>query len=191
MQVISGKAKGHRLKSPKNVRPTTALVRGAIFSMLENLAPQPQRVADLYAGTGALGIEALSRGAIWVDFVEQNAKCCAAIRENLKLTGFTAQARIYCLRATKALPLLQRPYDVIILDPPYSDSSLPSWLPTLITSPLVNQDSTIVVQHSSHSPLAPAYGRFHLVRRKRYGETQLSIYQQEEEVDNSSVSRHL
>lgn len=191
MQVISGKAKGHRLRSPRGVRPTTALVRGAIFSMLEKLAPEPERVLDLYAGSGALGIESLSRGAKWVDFVEQNHKCCAVIKENLAATGLATQARVYCQSAAKALSLLHEPYDVIILDPPYSDSSLPSLLPTLANSPLVDKDSIIVVQHSSHSPLASAYGRFHLVRQKRYGETHLSIYQQEEEVDNSSLSRHL
>lgn len=190
MQVISGKAKGCHLKSPRSIRPTTALVRGAVFSILENLVPQPARVLDLYAGTGALGIEALSRGARWVDFVEQNPRCCAIIKENLKLTGLAAQTKVYCQSVAKALSFLQGHYDVIILDPPYADFYLPSLLYSLVTSSLADRNSVIVVQHSSHLSLAPAYSEFHLVRHRCYGETRLSIYQQEEEVDNSSLSRH-
>ena len=88
MRVIAGKAKGHRLKVPKGTitRPATDLVRGAIFSILENTTDNWERVLDLFSGSGALGIEALSRGAGWVDFVERKARCCAIIRENLAKT---------------------------------------------------------------------------------------------------------
>ena len=86
MRVIAGTAKGHRLKVAKGTitRPATDLVRGAIFSILENIAGHWEQVLDLFSGSGALGIEALSRGAGWVDFVERQPRCCAIIRENLE-----------------------------------------------------------------------------------------------------------
>ncbi len=88
MRVIAGRAKGHQLKVPKGTgtRPATDLVRGAIFSILETTTSNWSRVLDLFAGSGALGIEALSRGAGWVDFVEREPRCCSIIRENLEKT---------------------------------------------------------------------------------------------------------
>lgn len=193
MQVIAGKAKGCVLKSPKGARtrPTTALVRGAIFSILQKLLPCPSRVLDLYAGTGALGIEALSRGAEWADFVERDPRCCALIRENLERAGLAAQARVYCLPVAQALPLLPGQYDLILLDPPYADLSLPSLLTTLSSSKLADGNSILVVQHSRHVPLSAAYGRLRRLKQRRYGETCLSIYQQEGEVDHRTLPRQL
>ena len=178
MRITAGKVKGHRLKMPKrsSVRPTTEMVREAVFSILENIVPHWSRVLDLYAGSGALGIEALSRGAEWADFVEQDPRCCATIRENLEHTGLAGQARVYCCSVAKALSLLQESYDVILLDPPYSNSSLERVLDTLVKSKLVSKDSIIVVQHSSHLPLALAYDSFHLLKNRQYGETFISIY---------------
>ena len=108
MRVIAGKAKGHGLKSLRGsgIRPTSDMIRGAIFSMLESVATDWSRVLDLYAGTGALGIEALSRGAEWADFVEKNPRLCALIKENLERTGFTPQGNVYCVSAAKALLIL-------------------------------------------------------------------------------------
>jgi len=83
MRVITGKVKGPHLKFPRGTktRPVTDIVRGAIFSILENITDDWARVLDLFAGSGALGIEALSRGAGWVDFVESERKCCDIIKE--------------------------------------------------------------------------------------------------------------
>ncbi|GAG96620.1 unnamed protein product, partial [marine sediment metagenome] len=94
MRVIAGKAKGHRLKAPKRAatRPATDLVRGAIFSILETATSDWTQVLDLFSGSGALGIEALSRGAGWVDFVEHNPLCCGIIKQNLAKTKLGAQA---------------------------------------------------------------------------------------------------
>ena len=92
VRVITGKAKGHRLKVLKGTvtRPATDLVRGAIFSILETAASDWAQVLDLFAGSGALGIEALSRGAGWVDFVEREPRCCGIIRQNLEKTKLAA-----------------------------------------------------------------------------------------------------
>ena len=112
MRVIAGKAKGHRLKVPTGtyVRPATDLVRGAIFSILETTADDWSLVLDLFAGSGALGIEALSRGAGWVDFVDHEQRCCDIIRQNLEKTGLTAQTHIYCCSVAKAITFLDKEY---------------------------------------------------------------------------------
>ena len=181
MRVIAGKAKGRGLRSPRHsTRPTTGLVRGAIFSILQPMVSGPWRVLDLYAGSGALGIEALSRGAGWVDFVEHDPKCCAVIKENLERTGFASQAKVYCCSVNKALSMLGGMYDIVLLDPPYSDSSLVNTLSDLFSSRLVGAGSTIVVQHTSHQPLLPDIKQFRLVKSRYYGDTCLSIYQQED-----------
>lgn len=179
MRIITGRAKGRQLKSPKSsaTRPTTALVRGAMFSALDSVAGDWDRILDLYAGSGALGIEALSRGAGWVDFVEKAPKCCAIIKENLKITGFTTQAKVYCCSVNKALSILEGEYDIVLVDAPYTDSTLVETLEDLFSSPLVGEDSTIVVQHSTRQPLPEELEKLHLIKDKYYGDTCLSIYQ--------------
>ena len=179
MRVIAGTAKGHRLKSPKglSIRPTSDLVRGAIFSMLESLPVDWSHALDLYAGTGALGIEALSRRAEWADFVEKDQRCCTLIRENLKATGLTEKARVYCLRVEKALTLLQGEYGIVLLDPPYSEPLAPTFLDNLFSSGLTGAQSTIVVQHPRRLSLQTNYGDFQRVKNLCHGDTLVSAYQ--------------
>lgn len=180
MRIITGRAKGQRLKSPKTsaTRPTTALVKKALFSSLDSLADDWERVLDLFAGSGALGIEALSRGAGWVDFVEKAPKCCVIIKENLERTGFTSQAKVYCCSVNRALTRLNGEYGIIFLDAPYSDPSLVGTLGDLFSSQLVGTASTVAVQHSSRQPLPPEIENLHLIRDRHYGDTCLSIYKQ-------------
>jgi 16S rRNA (guanine(966)-N(2))-methyltransferase RsmD len=110
MRVIAGTAKGHHLIGPDRrlTRPATDLVRGAIFSMLEGLAADWSLVLDLFSGTGAMGIEALSRGAGWADFVDRQRRCCDIIKQNLEKTHLSAMARVYCLEVDKAITLLDK-----------------------------------------------------------------------------------
>ena len=181
MRVIAGRARGRGLKSPRDsTRPTTGLVRGAIFSILQPMVSNSRRVLDLYAGSGALGIEALSRGAGWVDFVEHDPRCCGVIKENLKRTGFTSQAKVYRCSVNKALSMLSGVYDIVLLDPPYSDPSLVDTLSNLFGSQLIGAGSTVVVQCSSHQTLPADIAHFHLIKSRYYGDTCLSIYQQED-----------
>jgi len=181
MRVIAGKAKGQWLKSPRKspIRPTTALVRGAIFSMLESTANSWSQVIDLFAGTGALGIEALSRGAEWADFVEQNPRCCAVIGENLERLRLTSQAKVYCCPVERALHLLGEEYDIIFADPPYSGPPLVNTLEELLGSKIVGAKATVVVQHSSHQQLPLTLRWLQLVKQRHYGDTWVSIYGQE------------
>jgi 16S rRNA (guanine(966)-N(2))-methyltransferase RsmD len=178
MRIIAGKAKGQHIKSPRGVslRPASDLIRGAIFSILESIDADWFSVLDLYAGTGSLGIEALSRGAGWADFVEHNPKCCAIIKENLERSGLAAQAHVYCSSVTKALSFLKGTYGIILMGPPYQDLSITETLQQLADSCLVGAGSTVVVQHSHRLLLGSAYGNSLLIKERRHGDTCISVY---------------
>lgn len=182
LRVTAGMAKGRILRGPRRpaLRPTRGLVKEALFSMLASLTPNLGRVLDLYAGVGALGIEALSRGAHWVDFVERDPSACALIRQNLASTGLGDRSRVYRLPATKALSLLSQGYDIILLDPPYGGDELEKSLGALGESPLVGKETLVVAEHSSRKALAPRYGRLALLKTRRYGDSSLSIFRQED-----------
>jgi len=181
MRVIAGTAKGHRLKVPKGTttRPATDLVRGAIFSILETSANDWEQVLDLFAGSGALGIEALSHGAGWVDFVERKPRCCAIIKENLEKTKLAAQAHVYCCSVAKALAFLDKEYSIILMDPPYSNLSIGSLVAQLATSKLVGADTTLVVTHSPHLPLNSTYMTLNLIKEHRHGDSCIAVYRKE------------
>jgi len=181
MRVIAGKAKGHRLKVPKGTttRPATDLVRGAIFSILENVANDWTEVLDLYSGSGALGIEALSRGAGWVDFVERKPRCCDIIRENLEKVKLTGQAHVYCCSVAKAFSFLDKEYDIILMDPPYSDSSIGTLIEQLANSRLVGKETTLVVTHSPHLILDSSYASLNIIKEHRHGDSYIAIYRKE------------
>ncbi|MFC2024910.1 16S rRNA (guanine(966)-N(2))-methyltransferase RsmD [Chloroflexota bacterium] len=181
LRVIAGKAKGHRLKVPKGTptRPATDLVRGAVFSILETATDDWEQVLDLFSGSGAMGIEALSRGAGWVDFVERVAKCCAIIRENLEKTKLAAQAHVYCCSVAKAFSFLDKEYSIILMDPPYSNSSIGNLIAQLATSKLVGADTTVVVTHSPHLSLNSTYGTLNLIKEHRHGDSCIGVYRKE------------
>ena len=180
LRVITGTAKGMHLKVPTTgLRPATDLVRGAIFAMLENLTDDWSRVLDIFSGSGALGIEALSRGADWVDFVDREWRCCDIIKINLEKTKFTDQARVYCMTAAKALSILDKEYSIVLMDPPYADTSIGDVVEQLANSNLINQDSIVVVTHSSRFSLKPNYGVLTQFKEHRHGDSTISIYRKE------------
>jgi 16S rRNA (guanine966-N2)-methyltransferase len=121
MRVVSGQAKGRRLRAPKGlrVRPTADHVRQAVYDIL-GPAPRDARVLDLFAGSGAMGIEALSRGATEAAFVEQDREACAAILANLELTGLRSRGVIRRADASRWLDRRRvEPFDLVLIDPPY------------------------------------------------------------------------
>ncbi len=178
MRVIAGQAKGHHLKFPRgtDTRPATDLVRGAIFSILENMTADWERVLDLFSGSGALGIEALSRGAGWVDFVEREPKCCAVIKENLEKTGLAERAHVYCRSVSRAIAFLEGEYGIILMDPPYADRSIGRAIEQLAVSPLVRKDTIMVVTHSPRLSLEPVYGPLELIKEHRHGDSCIALY---------------
>ncbi len=182
MRIISGSAKGRQLKAPKGrTRPTSDLVRGAIFDMLASMgAPLVGgRVLDLYAGSGALGLEALSRGARWVDFVEQDPLAAQTIKQNLAALGFADRAKVYKLTARRALRVVEGPYDIIFMDPPYSLPNFVGAVEEVVRSGPAGPGTVLVVEHPRHVTLPDELDGFALVRQRAYGGTAVSIYVKE------------
>ncbi len=189
MRVITGSAKGHKLKAPKGLstRPMLDRVKEALFSVLEGYGPIHGRVLDLYAGTGSLGIECLSRGAAWADFVEQSAHVCRIIRENLAHTKLAGQARVVQMPVARYLATT-RPtgkYAIILMDPPYADPAIEDTIRAVGASGLLEDDGLLIVGHSPRVVLADAYGPLHRLKFRRLGDSCFSIY---ERADDSASS---
>jgi 16S rRNA (guanine966-N2)-methyltransferase len=136
------------------------------------------RTLDLYAGTGALGIEALSRGAAWADFVERSPRLCAVIRENLERTGFRQQAQVLALPAARAVETLaQERYDLVFMDPPYEENAaLESVVQALLRHGMVRTGGMMVVEQGARTTLDFARSGLRAVQQKRYGDTAVSLY---------------
>ena len=179
MRVVGGVARGRSLKSPPaGVRPTADRVREALFDALEARGVEFEQMLDVFAGSGALGIEALSRGDGRCDFVESNAKAAATIRENLASTGFEARGRVFRLRAEQAPDRLDRQYSLLFLDPPYDDEACARDVERIAGSGLIAPDATLVLEHSSRSDAPARLGKLQLDWSRRYGDTQVSMYQE-------------
>ncbi len=184
MRVSGGEARGIRLKGPTvaGVRPTTERVRAAIFNILESSQVDDLRVLDLFAGTGSLGIEALSRGAAWADFVERNRRQSRDLQDNLARAGFAHAGRIHCadvLRWLAALPPDDpaQPYGLALLDPPYRMGDPTPTLQSLGDSGLLARDATVVVGHSSRLTLPDRIDQLRQYDRRRYGDNAIAFYQ--------------
>jgi 16S rRNA (guanine966-N2)-methyltransferase len=181
MRVIAGEAKGHNLKGPPSTatRPMTDKIRQALFNVFASLGIEPDRVLDLYAGTGSIGIEALSRGATWADFVDQNAAACAVIRANLVHTKFRDISHVHQMPVAAFLNRREEPYDLVILDPPYADPEIVSTLNRVAESSLVQSGSVVVVGHSPRVTLPDETGRLIRLRLRCHGDSCFSIYEWE------------
>lgn len=183
MRVIAGSAKGHHLKEPASAatRPTADKIKGALFAMLDSLwGVEDARVLDLYAGTGALAIEALSRGAAWADLVEENRAACTVIRENLARTRCADRAAVHCMTVRTALAAPHftqgRAYDIILLDPPYADPDIGHVMEMTASSGLIADDSVVVLEHARRFPVRACYGRLQVLKTRCHGDTCLSIF---------------
>ena len=169
------------MKAPANagLRPSSERVRGALFSMLDSAGVELRRVLDLYAGTGSIGIEALSRGAGWVDFVERDRGLARTIGDNLKATGLSDRGRVHVLDVGKAVEALSGEYDLIFMDPPYADEPVDRVLGLIGEKGLCSATGLLIVEHAKRRPIKERYGGFVLEKEKTYGDTMLSIFQSE------------
>ncbi len=181
MRVIAGTAKGVPIKFPKGAptRPATELVRGAIFSMLTSAQADFTRVLDLFSGSGSLGIEALSRGAGWVDFVDRDRRACAIIRENLERARLAGQARVHCQDVSCAISNLDGEYGVVLMDPPYADRTIGVVVSELANSKLITKETIVVITHSARFQLEKSYGPLNLRRELRHGDSVIAVYRKE------------
>jgi 16S rRNA (guanine966-N2)-methyltransferase len=178
LRVIGGTLRGRRLATPpgRHTRPTSDKVREAIFSALGALLDlDGARVLDLYAGSGALGIEALSRGAVQCTFVEAHARTAAGIRANLEHLGLSRDvAPVVVARAERWLAAASQPPATLVLaDPPYAGTGHDALLDALARSPAVAGGAVIVLETAAGQALAPP-SRLELRRTKVYGDTQVA-----------------
>lgn len=185
VRVIAGEAKGFHLKAPKGMltRPMADKIKGALFSMLASLDVESRHVLDLYAGSGAVGIEFLSRGAEWLDAVEQRADALAVIAENLAHTKFAGQAAVHkgTVEAFLARPLLPRAYDTVMMDPPYADPKIAAVMAAVaarVPDRGVLPGAVLIVGHSPRVALPEQVGIFGLVRKRVHGDSGFSIYRE-------------
>ena len=182
MRVGGGEARGRRLKgaAAPGVRPTTERVRAAIFNILAEEQYFDRRVLDLFAGTGSLGIEALSRGAAWADFVEKDRKQVGVVRANLSVTGFGETAEVRQGDASRSLPTLPGGYSLVMLDPPYRMGAFHTVLEAISRQQgLLASDGMVVAGHSRQTELRAAYGTLRRVIYRQYGDNAVSFYRNE------------
>ncbi|MGH7207752.1 MAG: 16S rRNA (guanine(966)-N(2))-methyltransferase RsmD [Nitrospiraceae bacterium] len=180
MRVIAGLQKGRRLAGPKGagLRPTADRVKEALFAIL---GPRVEgaRFLDLYAGTGAIGIEALSRGARWVTFVESNPTALRVLRANLERCGLGGSADIQACRAGVFFRRVEAgddPYEIVFADPPYHTGTGATLLPSLDQAAIITTESTVILERFTKLPLPSQVGRLTLVREYGYGDTTLSVF---------------
>lgn len=177
MRVISGTAKGLRLQAPKTdkVRPAADKVKGAIFNILGELSDA--RVLDLFAGTGSVGIESLSRGAGSCVFVEADRNTASFIERNLRHCGMEGQGQILVMHALPAIRHLARKnkvFDLIFVDPPYDKGWVGRTLNALGASPLLHAETHIVVEHSPRERPEPKEG-LEIFDQRGYGQTLITF----------------
>lgn len=179
MRIISGSARGRRLKGPPSpaTRPMADKIKGALFNSLASLGVEPDAVLDLYAGTGNIGIEALSRGATRADFVDQGREQCAVIRDNLAATGFDSVARVHQTPVRSYIAGARATYDFVIMDPPYADPGIVETLELLGASSLVQSGSIVVLGHWPRLELPERIGRLERLRNRCHGDSCFSIYE--------------
>ena len=187
MKVIGGTARGRKLKVPKGlaVRPTAARVKESLFNILSHDFAG-LRVLDLFAGSGNVSIEALSRGAVKAVLVDESARSAAVIRANLSRLELNRRAQVWVAPVARSLRKLEKAgekFDLIFLDPPYDKGLVTTTLEAIGKSSLINPSGIVVVEHSGREAIKPNYGNLMLNDRRRYGDTFLSFFHRQEAVN--------
>lgn len=179
LRIAGGAARGVPLTEPRGLRlrPTSGMVREAIFNILADRVTDA-RVLDLYAGTGALGIEALSRGAAAAVFIDAEPASCKAILQSLSRTAFANRAQVIRGRLPSAISGAEGLFDIVLLDPPYQLESGPETLALAHTR--LAPEGIVVYEHGSryNPPERPAGLR--LVERRVYGDSAIALYAAQE-----------
>ena len=177
MRVISGSARGRRLKELQGMdtRPTTDKVKESIFNIIQ-FDIEGRRVLDLFAGTGQLGIEALSRGARDAVFVDMGADACRLVRENLQRTGLTGRAQVVQADYLRYLERRQGPFGIIFLDPPYAEVFLENALEKISEIDILANRGIIVTERPVGKELPCHFPGLERSRDYKYGKTLITIF---------------
>lgn len=204
MRIIAGLAKGRRLTSPgarggDSIRPTADRAREALFSILGRDALREATVLDLFAGTGALGLEALSRGALHAVFVDKSPFALGLIRQNIETCGFSDQTHIIRHDLMKGLPPFAVPatrarnsrqdqlFDLIFIDPPYRHNLGSRILPLLLEHGLIAPGGLVIVEDDSTETLPETVGQLVLYDQRAYGDTGFWLYENLNQDDHSDT----
>ncbi len=182
IRITSGDFKGMKVVTPKEIRPTEEKVRQALFNILAAVVPDA-RVLDGYCGSGALGIEALSRGAAFVTFIDNAPESIICVRDNLENLGQDLPRSAWRVMQGEVLDMLPRlgelekPFDLIILDPPYDLDEPKRALIDVDRYAMLTSAGILAIEHHRRVDLPPAVGKLKQLKQHRYGETVLSFYQ--------------
>jgi 16S rRNA (guanine966-N2)-methyltransferase len=185
LRVIAGEYKGRRLDPVEgtDIRPTSDKVKEALFSILGG-AVIDSTFLDLFGGTGGIGIEALSRGARHVVFIDSNNRSIKVLRGNLKRLDIKEHVEVYNADYSTAIRKLYKygkRFDIIYIDPPYGIGLAESALKEIDQNPILSQAGLIVVEHDSKEDMPQKVGKLYLYRNKKYGNTVLSFYSTNEQ----------
>lgn len=178
MRVITGSARGRRLETLPGediTRPTAESVKEALFSMIQ-FEIENKRVLDLFAGSGQLGIEALSRGASFCTFVENNKKAESIVKANIEKCSFSSVSQVVLCDASAFLSRINN-FDVAFLDPPYNKGLIEKCMPNLVN--LMSENGVIVCETAREEKLPEKFGSFSAVKERNYGKTKITIYRKE------------
>lgn len=181
MRVITGTARGRRLKelTGMETRPTTDRVKEGIFNIIQ-FDIEGRRILDLFAGTGQLGIEALSRGASTAVFVEQRRDAATLVRDNLKITDFTDRGRVVNGDAAGFLSSAREKFDIIFVDPPYAANLWESTLSAISKFDILSNHGIIVCESPVEKEMPEMAPPYFLHRTYRYGNIKITTYHREE-----------
>ena len=182
MRVITGTARGRRLGELKGqeTRPTTGKVKEGVFSALQ-IDIEGRRVLDLFAGTGQMGIEALSRGAQSCTFVDCRKDAAQLVRDNLAVCALADRAQVVCGDAMGYLSSLRTQYDLIFLDPPYADDTLERAIAHIARFDILAPGGIIVAECPADKQLPALSAPYHIHREYRYGKIKVTVYHRDGE----------
>lgn len=185
MRVITGTARGRKLATLEGpeVRPTTDMVKEAMFSILQ-FEVEGANVLDLFAGSGQLGIEALSRGARACVFVDVSRDSQSITRQNLQHTGLSAAARVAAMDYAAFLRTTKETFDIALLDPPYEKGMAADALPLLVEK--MSPGGAIICETRRGEPLPEQVGHFSVKKTYRYGKIMLTLYRRRPEQEEES-----
>jgi 16S rRNA (guanine966-N2)-methyltransferase len=181
MRVIAGEAHGRRLRAPRGLmtRPATARVRASIFSRLAARTDlNGARVLDLFAGSGSLGLEALSRGALRAVFVDSSRAAATVIRDNLRVLGLEARAELIVTGVERAIAMLRargERFDLVFVDAPYRDDISAAVLTALVSDGLLGADAYVVVRQAGRAPEISPTG-LEAINRATLGDHRIALY---------------
>ena len=181
MRIIAGDYKGRKLETPRDneIRPTTDKVKEAMFSILIPYIDDAY-CCDLFAGTGSLGLEALSRGARFCQFSDKERESVSIIKSNIDKCNAREYSRVLHGDYMKALKKLEEKVDIFFIDPPYNDNLYIKCLTAIDTLDLLNDDGIIIVEHEKRESMPDEVGNLLKVKERNYGRTILSIFRKNE-----------